>query len=95
MATLAAEWVQQGRQQGIEEGIQQGVQQGVQQGYARKTLQFLQRHFGALEENLRQRIYALPIEALERLGDDSFDFRSVTELIAWLDHNTGDAGLKH
>ena len=87
MATLAAEWVQQ--------GIEQGIQQGIREGRAIQTAHFLQRRFGLLAENLNRRIQALSIEALERLGDDSFDFQSVAELAAWLDRNVGDAGLKH
>ena len=87
MATLAAEWVQQ--------GIEQGIQQGIREGRAIQTAHFLQRRFGLLAENLNRRIQVLSIEALERLGDDSFDFQSVAELAAWLDRNAGDAGLKH
>ena len=61
MATLAAQWVQ--------EGIQQGIQQGMQKGLAAQMLRHLQRRFGILDANLSQRVNALPVNGLERLGD--------------------------
>lgn len=89
MTTLAAQWVEQG----IQQGVQQGIQQGVQRGRAEQTLRFLQRRFGILEANLGQRVHALTAEALERFGDDSFDFQSASEITDWLDRNAGDTGL--
>ena len=58
-------------------------------------LRHLQRRFGILDANLSQRINALPVNGLERLGDALFDFQSAAEVAAWLDDNAGENDVAH
>ncbi|MFH1113704.1 MAG: DUF4351 domain-containing protein, partial [Pseudomonadota bacterium] len=97
MYSLADKWIdegvekgmQQGMQQGIQQGIQQGVEQGVQQGMLRGvaslTIRLLTRRFGELDESTQERIQQLPLEDLERLGEDLLDFPDKSALEDWLD----------
>ena len=76
------------KQEGISEGIQKGVQQGIQQGIQQEAtliVRLLKRKVGELSPNIEARVMGLPINVLEDLGEALLEFKSVDDLINWLD----------
>ena len=51
MATLAEQWLQQGREEGLQQGLQQGLRQGIREGLLAGIELGLELKFGA--EGLR------------------------------------------
>jgi hypothetical protein len=92
MTGFAARFTEQGRQeglqqdvqQGLQQGLQQGMQRGLQQGEASMVLRLLKRRLGALSEAQQARIESLPIEQIDRMGEDLLDFSSLADLETWL-----------
>ncbi|NEV64828.1 DUF4351 domain-containing protein, partial [Thiorhodococcus minor] len=56
MSRFAERFREEGMQQGMQQGIQQGMQQGMQQGEARVLARQLRLKFGALPEDIEQRL---------------------------------------
>ena len=81
MYSLADKWIDEG----VEKGMQQGMQQGMLRGVASLTIRQLTRRFGELDESTQERIQQLPLEELERLGEDLLDFPDESALREWLD----------
>ncbi|MBN2701525.1 MAG: DUF4351 domain-containing protein [Methylothermaceae bacterium] len=65
----------------IEQGIQQGMQKGMQQGEARILIRLLQRKFGDLPENIRQRIEAADVDTLLAWSDRVLTARNLEEVV--------------
>jgi predicted transposase YdaD len=82
------EGVQIGRQEGVQigrqEGVQIGRQEGVQLGEAKLLIRQLSRRFGTLSPSQQERIVALPLAELERLGEALLDWQSPEDLPDWL-----------
>lgn len=76
---------QEGRQEGRLEGRQEGRLEGQQQEAANLVIRLLSRRFGELSENLRTRIFNLPLSVLEDLSEALLDFGSLDDLLAWLE----------
>jgi len=83
MESLLDKWMNEG----IEKGLQQGIQQGRQAGEASLTIRQLTRRFGKLDEATEEHIRQLPLDEVERLGEDLLDFPDVFALIDWLDRS--------
>ena len=62
---------------------ERGLQQGLQQERA-LILRLLNRRVGTVPEPLQVQVNALPIDALESLGDALLDFTSLSKLEMWL-----------
>jgi Domain of unknown function (DUF4351) len=62
---------------------ERGLQQGLQQERA-LILRLPSRRVGTVPELLQVQINALPIDALEKLGDALLDFNNLSELERWL-----------
>ena len=77
------EVLRQGRVEGRVEGRQEGIQLGIQ----RVIFHHWERRFGAVSEDLRAKIEALPIEKAEELADVLLDSQDVSEARAWLEQN--------
>ena len=80
-------------QEAREEGKLEGKLEGKQEGEVNLTLRLLRRKFSleALPNKTEATIRSLPIEKLERLGEELLTFTSIENLISWLDqfaHNT-------
>ncbi len=73
-----------GTQQGIQQGMQQGIQQGRQVGELAIVMKQLQRCFGNLSEEIREKIAGLSVERLEVLAEELLDFATVEDLENWL-----------
>ena len=73
--------------QGIEKGLQQGMQQGVQQTSEKMALRYLTEKFGGLDTVTTATIKCLPVDRLTVLSDVMFEFKSASELAAWLSQN--------
>jgi hypothetical protein len=69
------------------EQIQEAEQRGEQIGEFKLITKLLQRRFGVLSEEVIEKIKTLPIEQIEILGGDLFDFSDAGELISWLDRS--------
>jgi len=71
--TWKEQGLQEGRRQGIQEGIQEGRQEGMQQGIVKGEAAILQRllerRFGPLTEEQRQRLQAADADTLLAWGD--------------------------
>ena len=65
------------------EGCQEGRQEGRKRE-ARLVLRLLQRRLGAVSTAQQARIAALPIDAVEDLGEALLDFADMADLSAWL-----------
>jgi Domain of unknown function (DUF4351) len=59
----------------------------MQTGSASIVLRQLRGVFGQLDESLQERIRALPLKKIEKLGDALIKFESVKDLDAWLKQN--------
>jgi predicted transposase/invertase (TIGR01784 family) len=72
----------------IQEGRDEGLQQGEQLGKLDLVLQILKKRFGEINTRVESRIQNLPLEKLEKLGLDLFDFKSKKDLTEWLKKNS-------
>jgi hypothetical protein len=63
------------------------IQEAEQRGESRLLIKQLQRRFGMLAEDVTAKISALPVDQIERLGGDIFDFSNAEDLISWLSRN--------
>ncbi len=75
---------QEAKDEGREEGVQIGRQEGVRLGEAKLLIRQLSRRFGNLSPSQQERIAALPLEELERLGEALLDWHSLGDLPDWL-----------
>lgn len=81
---LTTSWKEEGRVEGREEGLAQGRHQGVTEVVLRQ----LGRRVGAvIPDAMTARIAALPLEQLERLGEDLLEFTTLANIERWLDHS--------
>jgi predicted transposase YdaD len=67
--------------------LQQGEDQGIRQGLERElelVYRQLTKKLGALPGDVRSTLAALPIDRLELLGVDLFDFEGFADFQAWL-----------
>ena len=67
------------------EGRQEGEILGRQKGEANLVIRLLNRRFGEIPQNLREKILAMSVEQLENLGESLLDFESLSDLVNWLD----------
>ncbi len=68
-----------------EEFLQEGRQEGRQEEGRSLILRQLTRRFGAVPEDLSDRLAALSLERLEALGEALLDFRALSDLRQWLE----------
>ncbi|XSG84191.1 MAG: DUF4351 domain-containing protein [Methylohalobius sp. ZOD2] len=61
--------------------IEQGIQQSMQQGEARILIRLLQRKFGDLPEDIRQRIEAADVDTLLVWSDRVLTARNLEEVM--------------
>ncbi len=85
MESILDRWMNEG----IEKGLQQGMQQGMLREAASLTIRLLTRRFGKLDEATEERIRRLPLEEVERLGEELLDFPDKSALKDWLDRAAG------
>ncbi|OCQ98807.1 hypothetical protein BCD64_22395 [Nostoc sp. MBR 210] len=71
----------EGLQQGLQQGVQQGIQQGLQQGARRQLIQVLQLRFGAIPQEVQDRLEDQSIEQLENLMAAAIAVNSVDEFL--------------
>ncbi len=79
------DWMNEGLREGLKEGMREGVREGIREGTASLTIRLLVRKLGSLDTALKDRVRQLPLEKLERLGEELFDFTSESGLAEWLD----------
>jgi hypothetical protein len=70
----------------IDRWIQEGRQQGMQRE-VNLVLRQLKRKFVKLDAEVETKIQSLPIEKLEKLGEDFMDFTTEKDLTNWLKKN--------
>jgi flagellar biosynthesis/type III secretory pathway protein FliH len=70
---------QRGHVQGREEGLEEG-----RRAEAGLVSRLVRRRFGAVPEEITERIAALSKDRIEALGDALLDFASLDDLEAWL-----------
>jgi predicted transposase/invertase (TIGR01784 family) len=83
MESLLDKWMSEG----IEKGLQQGMQQGMLREAASLAIRLLTRRFGKLDDATEERIRQLPLEEVERLGEELLDFPDKSALKDWLDRS--------
>jgi hypothetical protein len=64
------------------------IQEAEQRGESRLIIKQLQRRFGVLSADVKEKISALPVDQIEVLGEDIFDFSDAEELVTWLNINS-------
>ncbi len=82
---LFAERLAEHRPKWVQEGMDEGMKEGMKEGTASLTIRLLSRKFGSLDHALQERVRQLPLEELERLGDELLDLPSESALAEWLD----------
>ncbi len=78
---------EEGVQIGRQEGVQIGRQEGMRLGEAKLLIRLLSRRFGNLSPSQQERIAALSLEELERLGEALLDWQSPADGPDWLREN--------
>jgi hypothetical protein len=76
LSTAYLEWEQK--------TLEQGEQRGEQLEAQKLVKKQLKRRVGEIDKSLIEQVEALPIEALEELGEALLDFSIVTDLQEWL-----------
>ena len=61
------EWQQQGFEEGLKEGLKEGRAQELEQGHA-ALVRLLEKRFGPLSQEARQRIESLDVKAIVELS---------------------------
>jgi hypothetical protein len=79
------EGVQQGLKQGVQQGLQQGLRQGKQEGMLSVITHQIERRFGQVDADTRERIERLNPDQLQGLGDALLDFANAEDLAKWLE----------
>jgi len=74
----------EGKREGKLEGMLRGMLAGKQEGEQVLLLRLLTKRFGKLTKTVVKKIEQLPLEQLEQLADDFFQFESVQDLQKWL-----------
>ena len=92
MQSFDQTWIEEGRKKGRKEGLEEGRKEGLEEGRYEATvanvLRVIHHRFGILESETEDRIRLLPLEKLEQLIDESFNFTSRDDLITWLLEDT-------
>lgn len=84
-SVIYQEWREEFLQKGRQEGHQEGRQEGRQEGEQLLILRQLTHRFGAVPEDLSDRLSTLSLDQLEALGEALLDFRSLSDLTQWLE----------
>jgi predicted transposase/invertase (TIGR01784 family) len=66
-------------------GEARGEARGEAKGKLEMLLMLLSQRFGALPESMTDRLSQLPIEQLEALGSQLFNFTQIADVVTWLD----------
>jgi predicted transposase/invertase (TIGR01784 family) len=69
----------------LQKGLEQGLNQGKKQEATALILGMLNRRFGSLETDIRERLDSLTTPQLEELSLELFDFSDLTDLMTWLE----------
>jgi predicted transposase YdaD len=81
-------WYQEGKIEGKFEGKIEGKLEGKLEGKQEEAqsliIRLLAKRFGKLTKTVAKKIAQLPLEQLEQLADDFFEFESVKDLQRWL-----------
>jgi predicted transposase YdaD len=78
------------REETMQESViyQHILHKGEQKEALKYTLRLLNRRFGQIDSLIIERLQVLSTEQLESLGEEFLDFSSISDLVAWLEHNT-------
>ncbi|MFE1744905.1 Rpn family recombination-promoting nuclease/putative transposase [Coleofasciculus sp. H7-2] len=71
----------------IRKGVQQGKQEGKKEEALSLIMRQLARRLGAVDQQMQERIQALPIAQLEELGEALLDFTAPTDLAVWFEEH--------
>lgn len=83
--TLVKYWQDKAKEEGIQKGLEEGIQKGLEEGEANLLIRQLNRRFGSLTENQKQKVRSLSIPQLESLAEDLFDFENISDFEKWLE----------
>lgn len=67
------------------------LQKGEQRGEFRFLNRMLNRHFSDIDSSIIERIKVLSTEQLEALGEESYSFTNVSDVVAWLEENVSSS----
>jgi len=71
----------------VNEGVEKGKLLGMQAGVASLTIRLLTRRFGKLDDAVEERIRLLPLDKMEKFGEDLLDIPDKGALTEWLDRS--------
>jgi hypothetical protein len=70
--------------EGVMQIVTSWMQEGIEQGERSLVVRLLTKRVGTLPSEVRDRIDQLPIDQVEALGEALLEFRTLTDLEAWL-----------
>lgn len=79
---IRAESRELGREEGYREGLRQAMEVGLVEGAAKILLRLLRRRFGELPADLKERVAAAGLAAIDRWTDRVFDAESLASVFA-------------
>jgi hypothetical protein len=71
----------------LDRWMNEGVEKGMLRGTASLAIRLLTRKFGTLDDDTQERIRRLPLEEVERLGEELLDFQDKCALDEWLERS--------
>ncbi|MFH0824349.1 MAG: DUF4351 domain-containing protein [Pseudomonadota bacterium] len=85
MTRMAEQWIEEGMRKGLSEGRREGISEGRRQEAASLMIRMLLRKFSDIDLKVLDQVGRLPVEGLERPGEDLFDSPDTAALAEWLD----------
>jgi hypothetical protein len=68
--------------------MERGIETGIQTEAKKLVNRLIKRRFGEISPDIETRINNLPLDQVELLGEELFDFSHETDLINWLDSHS-------
>ncbi len=80
MTGITQEWWEEGKQKGIIEGKIEGIEIGVVKGEIKLLMRLLERRFGSLSNDLKDRVTKADADTVELWGDRVLDASSLDDV---------------
>ena len=85
---LMTSWEERGWQRGVQQGVQQGLLRGKRDEAQALIRRLLEKRVGPVSADLRAGIDELELESLESLAEALLDFKTESDLAAWIAQKT-------
>lgn len=82
VASFSERYIEQGRQEGLQAGMQKGMQKGMHEEGVQLLARLLQRRFGEVSEDLKQRLNQATTEELEVWAEQLLDAKTLDDVFS-------------